>query len=144
MRKDTMQHTIAVIWKTGCPKGSVEVAHGGLKRLSIARGRGRVAGAEFAFSSAGSARLEIVVDGARVAPGPEATRVTVRAAKNPFTFFLRDVNRRFPIFIPAYGVAVTDAKDPRDYAQIESDVRVRGLKTALQKIESEPEEPRGV
>jgi hypothetical protein len=61
-------------------------------------------------------------------------------SRHPFTFLLRDVDRRYPILIPAYGVAVTEADDGRTYAEIASDVQGRGLKSKLEQIEGEPEE----
>ena len=61
-----MQRKIAVLWKSGSPRGIVEVSHGKPARLAVAAGRGKVSAAEFSFSSSGSARLEVVVDGARV------------------------------------------------------------------------------
>ncbi|HUU43100.1 MAG TPA: hypothetical protein VMX57_04935, partial [Planctomycetota bacterium] len=47
---------------------------------------------------------------------------------------------RCPVFIPDYGVAVTEASDPRTFDGIAHDVRARGGMSLLQKIDSEPEE----
>ena len=118
-----MKRNVAIVWKSGKHEAAVEVLNGALKQAS-ARGK----------------RTEIVIDDARVAPGPDSTLVTVNAAKNPFTFFLRDVSAKTPIFIEAYGVAVTEAKDPRGYDEIARDVKAIGGLTELGKIASEPEE----
>ena len=77
---------------------------------------------------------------ARLGPGSIPTRVTVGTQGKPFTFFLRDVRTQTPIFVPAYGVAVTEAGDGRSYDEIEQAVRARGLRTTLEQIASEPEE----
>jgi hypothetical protein len=66
--------------------------------------------------------------------------VTVKERRNPFTFFLRDASREFPIFIPEYGVAVTAADDARGYAEIAEAVRGRGLVSDLAAVEAAPEE----
>ena len=53
--------------------------------------------------------------------------VTIAAQPSTFTFFLDNVGAQYPIFIPAYGVAVTDAGDKRSYQAIaESDDDVGG------------------
>ena len=77
---------------------------------------------------------------AKVGIGAPATRVTVQTKKFGFTFFLRDVSRAWPIWIPQYGAAVTTADDGRDYQQIVDDIRGRGLRSELDRIAAEPEE----
>lgn len=119
-----MPMTINILWQSGPVSGTVEIAHGTL-----------VGEAAFTVSS----RLPVTVTDERVAEGAFQTRVTVRGP-HPFTFFLRDVNAAYPIFIPAYGVAVTAGDDPRDYAQIADDVRNKELASVRQCIEAEPEE----
>ena len=119
---------VAVVWERGPAEGTVEVAHGEIV------GPG-------AFSlPADRPRLVLEFAGAGVAPGGCAARVTVRERRKPFTFFLRDVSREFPIFIPEYGVAVTAADDARSYAEIAAAVRGRGLVSDLAAVEAAPEE----
>jgi len=133
-----LSRSIAIEWRDTCPKGCLEVSGGKLTGISIDRGRGRVAGHRFHLASSG--RLGFTVSAARLKPGSNATIISVRTEKNPFSFFLRDVRRESPIFIPSFGVAVTDANDARSYAEIELAIRNRGLTTRLQRIENEPEE----
>jgi hypothetical protein len=135
-----MKSIVIVAWKRGTGAGAVDVAHGRLVGTRVLSGAGRVSGASFAFPGTGPCRLEVTLDSPKLGPGPESLRVTLRTKDNPFSFFVRDVNRQFPVFIPAYGVAVTAAGDRRSYAQIEAAIRKRGLRSKLQQIEHEPEE----
>jgi hypothetical protein len=88
----------------------------------------------------GNRRWIVEVLDARVEPGAPATRVRVRAGEADFTFFLRDVRSDWPIWLPAYGVAVTTADDARDYGQLVEAIRARGLQSELDRIAAEPEE----
>jgi len=131
---------IVIEWEAGSVEGNVVIGNGKIKKLDIVRGQGKISGKKFLFSSNNSCRMEVSLDKVKLSPGPEPTIVTVHTAKNSFSFFLRDVNQKYPIFIPEYGVIVTDAGDKRTYKQIERGIRSRRLKTKLEHIESEPEE----
>jgi hypothetical protein len=120
-----MSITFNILWRSGPIAGTVEVAHGTL-----------VGDATF---SSPTPRLAVSIADERIGEGAFATRVSVRAAHS-FTFFLRDVNADYPIFIPEFGVAVTGGDDPRDYAQIAEAVRNKGLASVLQEYEQAPEE----
>jgi hypothetical protein len=120
---------VAIHWRDGRPQGKIAATGAALEGAS-----------EFA---AGGARLEFALKGSQAAYGAGQAIVSVSTARNPFSFFLRDVRSEFPILIPAYGVAVTDASDARTYQQIEQAVRARGLQTKLQQVESAPEESFG-
>jgi hypothetical protein len=50
----------------------------------------------------------------------------------PFSFFLRDVDREWPIFLPAGNVAATAADDRRTLDQIRADITGKRLCTLLQ------------
>ncbi len=83
-------------------------------------------------------RLDITVTDPALEAGAYATALTVRC-DTPFTFFLRDVNAEWPIYIPEYGVAVTEATDRRDYAEIQRAIRSKGLKRRLDSFEERQE-----
>ena len=83
-------------------------------------------------------RLDITVTDPSLEAGAYATALTVRC-DTPFTFFLRDVNAEWPIYIPEYGVAVTEATDRRDYAEIQRAIRSKGLKRRLDNFEERQE-----
>jgi hypothetical protein len=132
--------TIAIEWTGEKPVGRLVVENGRLTALKIIKGQGRIDQDVFWFESQGDCRLEVCIDGARVAEGSDATLVHVQTDPNPFSFFLRDVNAATPMIVPAYQVAVIQADDPHTYDQIAALVRGRGLRTCLQQIRDEPEE----
>jgi hypothetical protein len=131
---------IAIEWKEGLPQGHIGVTGGTLASTAVARGHGAIeAGGAFRATEDGPFRLELEVSGTETPYGP-SSMVTVETARQPFTFFMRDVRPEYPILLRAYGVAVTTASDHRSYAEIDAAVRARGLRTKLETIESEPEE----
>jgi len=127
--------SIAVVFRDAGAEGTILVRRGEISRP----GQGGVS-ASGAFSCANSCRVELSIDGADGPSNAERTLVTVQSARNPFTFFLGDVRSGYPIFIPAYGVIVTEASDRRGYREIAAAIKARGLKSDLEKIGSEPEE----
>jgi hypothetical protein len=128
----------AVVWDDAPAQGRIEVAHGTLQKATS--GSGKIKKESFSFPGGGAARLTATVAGAEVQPGAFATRVTIHAEPHSFSFFLRDVNARTPLFVPAYGVAVVPEDDARSYAEIAAEVRARGLVSIQQQIDAEPEE----
>ncbi len=135
-----MKRTICVIWKNGPVEGSVELAHGTLSRLALVASPGKTGKTTFRVKAAGEVRLLVECADVRTGAGANATRVTVNTVENPFTFFLRDVTRQFPVFIPAYGVAVTVPADTRSYADLAGEIAARGLVSNEAAIEAAPEE----
>ncbi len=132
-----MNTKIAVEWRKGPIRGSVSTT-AGIISAAIMRGSGKSEGA--CFSTDGSqARLEVTVQ-AEDGKDLRSILVKIDTPEHPFSFFLRDVSKAYPIYIPAYGVAVTQAHDNRTYEQIELDVKAMNLVTELQHIENEPEE----
>jgi hypothetical protein len=132
---------IALEWREGKTQGEIEVLRGTLANLNVVQGKGKVNGVNsFKATTGAPFRLEAQLSGSDVSYGAAATIVTVKTAKNPFSFFLRDVRADYPICIPEYGVAVTEAGDKRSYQEIESAIRARGLQSKLEKLSSEPEE----
>ena len=138
---DVVARRIAIAWSGGRPQGSISVTGGTISNIRITGGKGTVeANSRFAAAQEGPLRLEVQLSGSEAQYGPGAAIVTVATARDPFSFFLRDVRTEYPIFIPQYGVTVTDAADSRCYDEIEASIRERGLQTDLEQIESEPEE----
>jgi hypothetical protein len=131
---------ISVEWKELNVSGRVEVLNCSLEKINISRGRGKTSGDKFSFSTQGANRLDINIKESELNHGSRAAVITINAGTNPFSFFLRDINKDFPILIPRYGVAVTVREDKRTYLQIESDIMQKELRTNLQIIENEPEE----
>jgi hypothetical protein len=132
---------VAIEWKGVRPAGRIVVTDGALEKLQVVRGQGEIQGSDrYSGQPGGSLRLGLQIKGTGVTYGKGGTMVMVADQEHPFSFFLRDVNKDFPIFIPAYGVTVTTADDPRTYDQITRAVQARASRTKLQQIEDEPEE----
>jgi len=129
--------SVAIVW-SAAPAGSVSVERGQLAALHAPAG-GKSAGAAFELPAGQPGRLVADIDGT-LADDETGTLVTVRAAGSAFTFRLRDVDARYPIYLPAFGAAVTSANDARSFAEIATSVRQRGLRTKLEAIEAAPEE----
>jgi hypothetical protein len=122
---------IAIAWcpASDPPQGEIAVANGTIESE-----------ARFAAPAAGPYRLELQVTGSETPYGASATVLSVKSARSPFSFFLRDARRDHPIYIPEYGVAVTEAADRRSCEAIARDIRGKGLRTKLQQVAAEPEE----
>lgn len=129
------QRDIAVVFRDGGEGGSVEVERGTLLGVDGVRGQNH-----FKSGAAPFRRVTLSLEGDSSAYGSRTTIVSLAGSRHPFTFFLRDVDRQFPILIPAYGVAVTEAGDSRSYEQIASEVQGRRLQSKLEQIEAAPEE----
>ncbi|MCG2660457.1 MAG: hypothetical protein L6437_09455 [Kiritimatiellae bacterium] len=134
-----MKKDLAIEWKAGPVKADVTVAHGQLQSLRIVKGKGRVLG-KGRIQANGPVRLECRIADAQLKAGAFATRLTVAGKPHAFTCFVRDINRNHPIYIPAYGVIITESADRRSYAEIEAEIRGRKLVGKSQRIELEPEE----
>lgn len=138
--KQSSRAGVAIVWKNGPVRGTIDVLNGKLASVRIVSGRGRIAGNRFTMTSGESTRLELSIQEARMTPGANPTMVTVQAKRHPFTFFLRDVHAESPIYIPEYQVAVTRSEDRSDYDSIAEAVRSKGLVGGLEQIAAEPEE----
>jgi len=120
---------VAVEWKSGPIKGSIKVRNGTL-----------IGSPDFSFKEAERCRLVIEIDNEDVSYSSKATIITLLTERNPFSFFLRDVKKEFPIFIPEYNVIVTEPEDVRSFDDIKEDIINKGLLSKLQLINLEPEE----
>ena len=141
MLAGAVSRRVAIEWRDGRPQGEVSITGGSLVSVNVARGKGAVTGnSRFNATAEGPFRLEVQLSGSEAAYGPSAAIVSVKTAPNPFSFFLRDVRSEQPIYIPEYGVAVTDAADARSYQQIEDATTARGLQSKLERVAAEPEE----
>lgn len=134
-----MKKEIAIEWKSGPVKANVTVVHGQLQSVRIVKGKGRVPG-KGQVRGDGPLRVECRIANAQLKAGAFATRLSVTGKPHAFTCFVRDINRTHPIYIPDYGVIITEGADRRSYAEIEAEIRGQGLLGKSQIIELEPEE----
>ena len=133
-----MQISLSVVW-SATSTGSVTVQRGHLVELRADQ-PGSAAGADFTFPSPASpGRLTLTVDGV-AAHDETGTLVTVHSAGATFTFRLGDVNRDYPIYLPACGAAVLRGDDARSFADVAAAVKARGLQTKLQAAAAAAEE----
>ena len=132
---------ISIEWKGDRAEGQVLVSDGAVVQLRMSAGTGEARpDGHFACRQEGRCRIDLSLTATTVRTGKGSTIVTVETKTNPFSFFLRDVDALYPIYIPAYQVCVTDGTDARTYDQIASAIRARGLLSDLQLIKQEPEE----
>ncbi|MBE6884947.1 MAG: hypothetical protein E7487_10110 [Ruminococcaceae bacterium] len=122
-----MEKKISVIWKKSGMAGNLEIFNAG--SLSC----------EKFVLKADENRLDFSVSGAKLEQGAFGTIVTVRA-ENSFSFFVRDVKAKRPIYIREYDVVVTVGEDQRSYDDIVEAIAKNGLIRELDRFELEPEE----
>lgn len=128
-----MEKKVKVLWKNPRQQGSVALRNAGrVTEISCP-------GAADGSFATGEGVLYVTVADAMLKLGSFATIVTVRA-ENDFSFFLRDIRRDCPVYIPEYQVAVTEGDDPRGYDEIVSAIHAGGRKSKIQQMESAPEE----
>ncbi len=131
---------VRVVWKEGASvSGTVHLQNGALTKVAFLDGKGKIKSNNFQFTSNGMTTLQISIDSVHNNYGTGATVVSIKTAKNPFSFFLRDVSSTSPIFMPNYGVVVLQDTDKRSYQDVEIEVLSRKLRTKIQRIETEKE-----
>lgn len=129
------ERNVAVVFARPGESGNIQVERGTLLGIDGVPG-----GTKFQCKGPSPGRVLLSLDGDSSPYGSHSTLVTVAGTRHTFTFFLRDIDRHFPILIPAYEAAVTEAGDTRTFSQIASDVTREGRRSKLDEIESEPEE----
>ena len=131
---------LAIVWDCGPFSGKISALNGRIRAARLAQGQGAASHDSVRVMSEGPARLELTLSDARLGPGANPTMVQLEVEKSPLTFLARDVTSTRPIYIPEYGVAVTDASDTRTFFEIAEAVRRRGALSGLQRWANEPEE----
>ena len=100
---------VAVEWKPGRFKGQVRVSDGRLVGMEIVTGRGGFTGDQFSSTEETPFRLKISLEGVSRRYSQNPTIVSIISEGRSFSFLMRDVDIRFTIFVPEYGVVVTNA-----------------------------------
>ncbi len=146
MDEQSSSVSIAVEWDAALQVAGNQVTtclhltQGRIAHSAVTLGEGSVDGDRFAFTAGRRTRLSLTFAGARLGPGANATLVTLENNHRSFSFFLRDVQRACPIYIPDCGAVITTEDDPRSYAEIANELDQAGMRTRLQQIQAEPEE----
>jgi hypothetical protein len=134
-----MQKKIAIIWGNGNAVGNLKISQGRISGMRAICG-GKITGELFSFAANHEGRLEFTAELPAIPAGSPGPIITVASKKNPFSFFVRDVNRGFPIHIPEFSVIVTEAADKRPFEEIARAISARGRLSKLMQLEHEPEE----
>lgn len=131
--------SINLVWDTGAITGKINIRHGDLKTLHLIAGKGVMAGNSFSAAGEQGVGIQVEISSASTDAGPAATIVEVNTGSNSFSFFVRDVSKEYPVYIPAYGAAVLPSNDRRSYHDVRRDVLQRKTLTKIQRIEQEKE-----
>ena len=115
---------IRILWSDGVHDGTVTASYAELDNPA-----GQFSGAEW----------DVSFKNAAVDIGGFQTIVNIRTGRNPFSFYLRDVNAVNPIYLPACSAVVTTADDRREYGQIVADICEKGAKSKQALVEADSE-----
>jgi hypothetical protein len=135
-----MKKNIAILWNDVAGEGFIEISAGNLENHSIVNGSFGLNEEKSTFRFEKFCRMELDINNVSIGLGANATIITINTKKNPFSFFLRDVSKENPIYIPQFNVIVTEKNDRRSFKEIAEAIRGRGLIKGIQRIENEPEE----
>lgn len=132
-----MDSRFSIVWVNGPVRGKISLSEGTITGLNISTGTGTCDGDTF-YSEGNGIVLEVTA--AITSSAAWKAEIVAVETEKPFSFFLRDIQVRHPIYIPAYGVAVLAAEDQRSFEQIEQAVADQQLISDIERIEAEPEE----
>jgi len=128
--------SLKIVWHQAPRSGSIHVSNGLLRSSRVVLGKGKTNGNRFSAAARAPFALAVSVQ----ADEYPAALISLQTDRDSCSFFLRDVHRDHPVFLPSFGLAVTEAQDPRDYSTIASQIRGRGWLSKLAQINQEPEE----
>jgi hypothetical protein len=137
--KAMQSRTVRILWSKGPVSGEISAQNAGA--ISVKPGASASAGKACPFKLKGKdeCALAVTIRNPLVHAGSGATLVAVSAGRTSFSFLLRDVSSKTPIWIPAYGVAVTSAEDARGYGDIVQSIQAVRGRTVIQACNAEPE-----
>ncbi len=119
--------------------GSIKVLYGSVSNGQVVNGEGKFDKDNFHIKAKDYIKLQIEIGQEKVDIGSNSTIVTFKINDTEFSFFLRDVENRYPIYIPEYHVIILKNSNGDSYIDIERKVLKQRNFTKLQQIESENE-----
>ena len=134
-----MNQKITILFKDQVSDGKIMVSHASLAGINSSCSC-KAVDQEFCVCGDAPYRLEVELADIKNDAGAYATRIRVNTSRFGFSFFLRDVNSNYPVFILQYGVAITSADDKRNYNELAAAVACSGGKSELERIDAAPEE----
>lgn len=121
-------------WQNFAPNGTIEIKNGELVSTNLITGVGKVHEGSIQVESANS-RVRVKVKHDTLSNGPNSAVVFIKTQENPFSFFLRDISKEYPIYAPYFNAAVFSIDDNRTLSQYKSEIELKSLKTKIETIE---------
>ena len=136
-----IRRDIAIKWRPEKLKGHVCITNGQLLGLEILDGKGEITdGNHFTTFVDAAFTIKLSIEGVPGRYTTNPTLISILTDQHSFSFLLRDVDQRFPIWIPAYVVVVTSADDKRSTREIEASLAGYEGRNLLGQLESQAEE----
>ena len=125
---------VKILFHQKIHNGRIDAVNAGVEQISSPEPEAVICA--HSFQNASSLYITVSQDGTAGKPAV----VTVTADKNAYSFVPQQVTKEYPVYIPWYGVVITETDDGRSYQEIIQTIKRKGLKTQLEKISEEPEE----
>jgi hypothetical protein len=133
---------ISILWKKRKVAGFLQSKYGEISGIEYHKCAGD-ADAEnktFDLSSDSECRLNVSINKYSLKRGAFSTILSLHTGDNGFSFFLRDINKKYPVYIPEYKVIVTDADDKRSFDKIVENINSTKGFSRLEEYKQAPEE----
>ena len=134
--------TIAIVRDDRELTGTLQIAHGRISAIECQNCTGDIdqEARTFALAADFECRLKVSIGKHFLEPGAFATMVTLSTVDDGFSFFLRDVSKEYPVYVPEYKTIVTDAGDKRSFKEIVQDIDSRNRRSKLEEYACAEEE----
>ena len=134
--------TITIIRNERELTGTLQIRHGEIAGIECENCTGNIGheGRGFALAAELECRLQVSIDKHSLRPGAFATIVTFNTIDDGFSFFLRDVSKQYPVYVPEYKTIVTDADDKRSFNAIVQAIDSRNRRSKLEEYTITEEE----
>lgn len=136
------KQSVVIKWKPFeiAMKGKIKVSNGKMTKLFLLNGKGMVdSSGVFLINPHEEAEISVMIDSTQLSFGPGSTVISVNTNIFSFSFFLRDITKLHPVYIPDPGIIVSEGSDTRSYFEIEKDIQSRQWLNKAEKIELQPE-----
>ena len=134
--------TIAIIRNESELTGTLQIRHGEISGIECDKCTGDInqEGRNFALAADLECRLKVSIDKHSLEPGAFATIVSCNTIDDGFSFFLRDVSKEYPVYVPEYKTIVTDADDKRSFNDIVQEIDSKNQRSKLEEYTYAEEE----